>query len=177
MMDGGSSDFIKNCIAEALFILLKKKDFSAITVKEIAEKAGVGRVTFYRKFPDKEAVVLYYFNVQKNIYLKETENIERKIENYQVLFCKIFEVIKKNGERLFLLEKSRVGYLWLNYLNECFDKLFCEKFHIEDGYLHYARAGALYNISVKWICGGCKESPQDMAKFYYGLLFLSPFAK
>ena len=32
---------------EALFILLEKKDFEYITVKEICEKAGVNRSTFY----------------------------------------------------------------------------------------------------------------------------------
>ena len=32
---------------EALIALLEKKDFSYITVKEICEKAGVNRSTFY----------------------------------------------------------------------------------------------------------------------------------
>lgn len=172
-----SSDFIKKCIADALFILLKKRDFSAVTVKDLAAKAGIGRVTFYRKFSSKEDVVLYYFDTQKRLYLKETERTERTMENYRPLFEKIFGLIKQNGDKLLLLKKSRVSYLWLDYLNECFDKLFREKFHVENGYLHYARAGALYNLSMRWLEGGCKESAAEMADFYYGLLFLSPFAK
>lgn len=170
-------DFTKMCIAEAFFILLRKKDFSSVTIKEIAEKAGVGRVTFYRKFASKEDVVLYYFDEQKKLYLQETEKIERKIENYPVLFRKIFDILQKNGEKLLLLEKSRAGYLWLDYLNESFNKLFSEKFHVENKYLRYARAGAFYNLSTKWIGGGCRESSEEMAKFYYGLLFFTPFAE
>lgn len=175
-MDETFSEFTKNCIADALFILLKRKEFSSVTVKEIAPKAGVGRVTFYRRFKSKEEVVLYYFETQKKQYLKETENIGRTMENYPVLFKKIFDLIKANADKLLLLKKSRVSYLWLDFLNECFNRLFREKFHIENDYLHYARAGALYNLSMRWIYGGCKESSEEMAEFYYGLLFLSPFA-
>lgn len=32
---------------EALILLLEKKDFEYITIKEICEKAGVNRSTFY----------------------------------------------------------------------------------------------------------------------------------
>lgn len=35
------------CMDEALLALLEKKDFSYITIKEICEKAGVNRSTFY----------------------------------------------------------------------------------------------------------------------------------
>ena len=55
------NQYTKHYIVEALGILLENKDFSDITVKEIVEKAGVGRATFYRNFQDKESVLIYKF--------------------------------------------------------------------------------------------------------------------
>ena len=46
------NQYTKHYIVEALGILLETKDFADITVKEIVEKAGVGRATFYRNFQD-----------------------------------------------------------------------------------------------------------------------------
>ena len=50
-----SSEYTKHYIALALFKLMEKMDFKDITITEIVKKAGVGRATFYRNFPDKEA--------------------------------------------------------------------------------------------------------------------------
>lgn len=46
-------------IANALIALMGERDFTRITVTEIAKKAGVARLTFYRHFKDKEAVLAY----------------------------------------------------------------------------------------------------------------------
>jgi AcrR family transcriptional regulator len=45
-----SLDLIRN----GFYALLSEKDFGSITVSEIAERAGVGRATFYRLFDDME---------------------------------------------------------------------------------------------------------------------------
>ncbi len=38
--------FIKDCITKALIELMKKKNFEDITITELVETAGVGRVSF-----------------------------------------------------------------------------------------------------------------------------------
>ena len=43
-----SSDFLKECIADALFILLRTKSIESITVREITELANVSRTTTCR---------------------------------------------------------------------------------------------------------------------------------
>ena len=52
-----SSDFLKECIADALFILLRTKSIESITVREITELANVSRITYYRNFTSKENVI------------------------------------------------------------------------------------------------------------------------
>lgn len=59
---------------EALILLLEKKDFEYITVKEICDKAGVNRSTFYLHYETLadllEETAQY---VLKNFYLKMQE--------------------------------------------------------------------------------------------------------
>ena len=46
-------------ITDALFRLMMRKPFAAITITEICEEAGVGRKTFYRNFELKEDVIAF----------------------------------------------------------------------------------------------------------------------
>ena len=52
-----SKKLAKDYIIEALLQLLKKHSFEDITVTDIANKAGVTRVTFYRNFNSKEEII------------------------------------------------------------------------------------------------------------------------
>lgn len=47
------TNLLKLYISEALILLLEKKEFSEITIKEITKKAGVNRSTYYRNFKSK----------------------------------------------------------------------------------------------------------------------------
>ena len=64
---------------EALIALLKKKDFEFITVKEICEKAGVNRSTFY----------LHYENLG-DLLAETTEMINKRFqEGYKKTFIDV----------------------------------------------------------------------------------------
>jgi AcrR family transcriptional regulator len=49
----------RQLLLQAFFELLSTKDFEAISVQDIAEKATVNRATFYDHFPDKLALLDY----------------------------------------------------------------------------------------------------------------------
>jgi len=49
----------RQLLLQAFFELLSTKDFAAISVQDIAEKATVNRATFYDHFPDKLALLDY----------------------------------------------------------------------------------------------------------------------
>ena len=48
---------VKKRIAEGLFALLRKKDFSEITVTDIVREADVARASYYRNFDSKEQII------------------------------------------------------------------------------------------------------------------------
>ena len=53
-----NNQIIRECITEALLILMQKQPFQEITVMELTKKAGVGRVSFYRNYDSKESVLV-----------------------------------------------------------------------------------------------------------------------
>ena len=69
-MEFAPEDYTRHYIMQALFKLMSENEYEKISVKDIVEKAGVGRATFYRYFKCKEDVIVYYFdhNTQKFIF-------------------------------------------------------------------------------------------------------------
>ena len=43
-----TTEFLKECLSDALIQLMREKDFEKISIKEIADTAGVGRATWFR---------------------------------------------------------------------------------------------------------------------------------
>lgn len=53
------SEDLKECLADALLQLIVSKPMEKITIDELAEKAGVGRVTYFRAFHSKQEVLTF----------------------------------------------------------------------------------------------------------------------
>lgn len=49
--------YVRQQLTTALLDLLQEKDLNDITVSQLTEKAQVGRVSFYRQFTSKEAIL------------------------------------------------------------------------------------------------------------------------
>ena len=86
------------CMDEALISLLKVKDLEYITVKEICEKAGVNRSTFY----------LHYETI--------TDLVNEAIENKDKRFMSYFEGIKGIAEKLDHTDLSDLVLITKDYL-------------------------------------------------------------
>ena len=54
---------VKNIIASALLELCETKSLEALTVKQILEKSGVSRQTFYNHFLDKNDLIVSNFSI------------------------------------------------------------------------------------------------------------------
>jgi AcrR family transcriptional regulator len=47
----------EEALARAVIALSLEQDYDAITIRDIAERAGIGYATFFRHFPDKESLL------------------------------------------------------------------------------------------------------------------------
>jgi AcrR family transcriptional regulator len=88
-----TTEMMKDYITQALFLLLRKKDFAEISIGEIAAKAGLNRSTYYRNFNSKEDIVRFYYRKildkyslvsNKNLsYLKYFQGLYEYLLNYK----------------------------------------------------------------------------------------------
>ena len=52
-----SNAITRECIEQALIILMDRKPYSEITIKDITDRAGVSRASYYRNYESKEDIL------------------------------------------------------------------------------------------------------------------------
>lgn len=163
MEELSSKDYTKKYITTALFKLMKEKNYHDITISEIAKKAGVNRVTYYRNFESKDDIINCYFISTMKSFVAKFNFIPRCKEDYYDLIYSVFEGIKKNQEAIRLIMISKLDYLLLDFLNEHFYEAVKAK-HVDNEYFAFGYAGAFYNMSLKWVSENCKTPLEDITK-------------
>ena len=56
-----TTEFLKECLSDALIRLMREKKIEKISVKEIADMAGVGRATWFRNYTSKSEALTFKF--------------------------------------------------------------------------------------------------------------------
>lgn len=157
----------KEWILQALIILMRKKTFERITIKEISEKAGIDRKTFYRNFVSKYDVLQLYLDRAYEEYIKNLQN-EKTLDIFTI--SKIyFEFCQKHIDFLRILDKSNM----LIFILIAFDKYLPKIYEIlndnetmNDPIYDFALSfftGGFWNMSVKWIRADTPQTPLEMA--------------
>ena len=175
---------------EALIALLEKKDFAYITVKEICEKAGVNRSTFYLHYENtadllKEATAYVldnfasYFPVDmesiaskyKNCDLQELNFINEKYLHPYLSFI-------KENQRLFTAVLSQpTTFNSSAIFQRLFDDVFhpiLDRFHYPRDEQHYVMVFYLNGITAiitEWLKDGCHKSMEDISSIIHDCIF------
>jgi|AKZA01.1.fsa_nt_gi Transcriptional regulator len=98
----------KDYITEALLQLMIKKKFKDITITDIANKAGVNRITIYRNFDSKEEIIKNYlkvifddWNVQWD---RNNKNVAYQIFSFFAEYQKIIDLLYKSDLQLYMID-------------------------------------------------------------------------
>lgn len=167
---------------EALILLLKKKDYQTITVKDICEKAGVNRSTFY----------LHYETIDDLLEENIESTIKKLLDKYQdrpktditgdinqlYLFTPEYlkpylTFIKENKDLILLAYKKTVLFKTNPTLNKLNEKLFIPimtRFNIpkdEQKYVISFFINGVHAIIKIWLENGCQESIDYMNDLIY----------
>lgn len=86
-------EYTRHYIVQALFKLMNSYEYEKISVTDIAEKAGVGRATFYRYFKRKEDIIHYYFEHNKRAFIFEQHIYPRCKEDYIKKVTQVFTLL------------------------------------------------------------------------------------
>lgn len=156
-----TTDFLKACIADALVRLLQQKPLAKITISELIERAGVGRMTYFRYFKSKEDVLAY-----KLVHLWE-----QWAEDRQLLIRRNFSL--DNSLEFFEFNYHIRNLLLLFYernlqpiVYEAFYRIMVEQ-NDDDLIEVYAQrfySYGLFGILDGWIERGFHDSPEHMAE-------------
>lgn len=165
---------------EALILLLEKKEYSFITVKEICEKAGVNRSTFYLHYEtmnDLLSETIEY--VGKKIHKKFNNEIldKQTIRNANLkdLFLvtpkyllPYLEFLKENksiykiaySQPNVLKEQYIVGHLFKNIFEPILDRFLVPK--KEQRYIMSYYLNGISAVMIEWVRNDCKEEIQTI---------------
>ena len=180
------NSFSSSLMVEALLFLLEKKEYDSITVKEICEKAGVNRSTFYMHYDTKDDLLvetMKYINArllsdsnydaiiprsndEKNFNLDEIHLIPYL--NTIKEFKKIYRVLPHKPH---IFKKSNINKAL--YRNLC-DKLL-RKYNIKNDEKEFAFAYFNYGVLAiidKWVESDCEEDVYKIADLIIKLISL-----
>jgi len=164
-------EYIKHYIIQALFKLMNEYVYEKITVTDIVNKAGVGRATFYRHFKTKEDVLIYYFNRITNSFIAEQRYYPRCKEDYLDITSRVFALFKEQKEPLKLLRKAHLEYLYLDYLNDNFSKMFSDTFPGEGKFKPLLYAGMLFDVSIAWLDEDCSTPEGELSNLIINAIY------
>ncbi len=159
-MRKNNSDFLKSCMADAVYELLKNKPIEKISVTEITEKAGVGRATWFRNFSSKQDAISY-----KIISLWYKWCDEHKIAKEQRYTLDnaldFFNFSLDNKEIYITLYKSNLQSTIYNaFYNVIVQQQRNTPYeYYRSRFLSYG----VYGVVDEWVKRGFKESPNELA--------------
>lgn len=160
----------KECIFTALLILMEKKPYEEITITDIAKKAGVSRMSYYRLYKSKDDILIQYFNEVFEELLERAKAIG-SITRYQFGLM-IFQTTKENDRLLKAVLKAKLYELVLRrlikfcyYLAEHIVQMDMKDKRTD--YWVYEEAGRFSLLLVCWIERDLKESQEEMAHILF----------
>lgn len=159
---------MKEYMAESLLILLAQKSYEAISIQEIAAKAGVNRSTYYRNFLSKDDIILFFYEKIMLEYLEAYQG-----QGQKTLGCylsTLFHHFYQYKESLLLLYKNGLSHLLLKVLNNFFEQQVLRKLPQQDYYPVFYHIGGIYNFFLLWFAHNMEEPPESLVKISLSLL-------
>lgn len=162
----------KYSLIKALLETMETKPFEDITIKELTEKAGVSRLTFYRHFQSKEEVILTHINYVFESYfieMKEQENLTLKAA---LILC--FSYWRKDERLAKLLVKHNLTSLLYKSFHTYLElvlNLDILPYKINHFQKRFIEGGLIY-VMIDWIIAPKNMSESEMADLIISLISL-----
>lgn len=156
---------VKDSITDALLTLLKNKTLDKISITEITNKAGVGRVSFYRNFDNKEDIIDKYLEKVTDEFIQNS-GIDFKNNDTKTYITILFKHLEQYKDFTINLYKSNCLYL----VEKQFKRIFEMRNYDYNEYKRQFYIGGIYNIYHYWLVNGFKETPEELANNLVDLL-------
>lgn len=160
----GRNAYVVEHITSAMLDLLKEKPMEYISISELADRAQVGRVSFYRNYNSKDEVLKVYLEKLFDEWASNSKSENN--EPLSELLRKMISHFEKNRSFYELLNNRGLIYLLKDtIINSIGLNPDCEK---EEAYIKAFAAYALYGWIETWFQRGMKESADEIAGMFKG---------
>ena len=185
------------CMDEALLLLLQKKDFEFITVKEVCKKAGVNRSTFYLHYENMDDLLAetieainkrFYSSFADNAKSTLEESIYKNDKNEMILvtpkYLKPYLKFIAENKKVFRLSLAKPmpfnAVDAFSKMNEKYFEPIMNEFRIDktiQPYLVRYYCSGIISVINKWLEGNCKESIDEILAIIEYCLHLDDVVK
>ena len=156
---------VRTSITQALFSLMAEKPYDAITVADIARRAQVARISFYRNFDSKDDVLARNAQRITEEFLATLPPHLREYDSAAYITA-ILENTRAHDEDIRILIAANK----MDIVREEFDRAFAvggkDK---RDSARRRFLSGGLYNLFYKWALEGYDPPAERIAHFVCGI--------
>lgn len=162
-----TTEFLKECLSDALIQLMREKDFEKISIKEIADTAGVGRATWFRNYTSKNEALTFKFVQVWNRWADEHAIAVR--DRFDLANAKNF--FQFNYEIKHILEIIYTSNMQ-SAIYDAFYQVMMPQYGANAKECYQARfySYGLFGLLDEWIKRGFKESVEEMVIFFYQII-------
>ncbi|MEE1186185.1 MAG: TetR-like C-terminal domain-containing protein [Acutalibacteraceae bacterium] len=162
-----TTEFLKECMCDALIKLIPEKNFDKITVNDITTLAGVGRSTWFRNFTTKMDALTYKLVRMWQRWAKERHLSEYKRYNLD------------NAKDFFQFNygiRDLINTIYKAELQSCIYDAFCvvmmPQYEASAFECYQSRfyAYGLFGLLEEWVKRGFKETPEKMTDLFYKVM-------
>ncbi|MFJ7730649.1 TetR/AcrR family transcriptional regulator [Lysinibacillus sp. NPDC097231] len=181
----------KSEIKQAFFSLLSEKNFEAITVRDITERANINRGTFYLHYVDKYNLLEQYENemLEKfNVIFDEANKLELNAHQFKnerlPIMIQILQVFYEEADFLRLILGPNGDPFFQEKIRQFFVKYFKNYLlnHINESQLKIPieliiafNSNALLGVITYWLQHDMQQSPEEIANMLVEIILKGPF--
>ncbi len=161
------NSLLKECLFTALVLLMDQKDFEDITISEIAKKAGVSRMAYYRIYSSKEDILRQYFVDQFHAFTAKL-SAHGEMTRLETL-AKFYEFFQAQAHLTKYLQQAglqqEVTERFIEFISYIYElSLTTQKQESRKAYEISFISGGLMFILLRWTERGMQETPEEMAR-------------
>ena len=154
----------KQLIQLAFYQLLLKKEFDNISIKEICDKAGVSRMSFYRYYSTKEDIFIVFCDETFDNFFQKISHTPN-LTTYDMILM-FFEGIREYHREIDILKKSQRETILLVQFEQ-YASYVASKMNLKEKLTPFEIpffAGGLFNVVIRWSNRNYIDTPEEMTK-------------
>lgn len=154
-------DESKSLVADAFLSLLRRKSYDDITLAEIADEAGVSRMTIHRHFKCKENIIKY--QIKKVMAMMNVKSSDDEEQTLKSEILKKFTILKSLPHAKLLLQSDEITSIIYEIKRESKETPASKYIGAQaDKYMFQFVKGGMDHMIKEWLKSDFDISPEEI---------------